>query len=460
MRLLVERALDPFADGVVETDDVRAAGDALVSVGLAELELVDELAADLTLALALRQPQVRLLPAVVRPAPAPMSGATPGSRAVATGPAPVGGDSGLVVTALSFGIDGATIHFRGQSDQGPDLFDGGPGGLPHLRGGGPSAGGARSRGPSSGPRPPRRRAGEGADPAPPMRLGDRPGPRHRPAGTERLFVAADDGQEFVLNRWGRAVSAPEQDGPRRWSWSGGLNDLPATGTGFLSVRSDPTRAAPEAGLQVHAPLPTVAARPHGRTPGAWWVLERLWSATAAFARTSRPLEARTLRAGITALMALDAIDPADPLVHQAGLLAAAVTPGGVDPALDRRWASPLERRDQPARPGTDVVRPVATTIDLGDLVVRLDALAVDEQGAELVGAVDRWSWAPPRPVAISAFDDRHNWYTVNPRDAGSAGGGPVEIVWDVWPALDPAASTLRLIVTGPEREASVEVGLR
>jgi hypothetical protein len=487
LRLLVERALDPFADGAVHVEDVQAAGDALVSVGLADLGLVEELTADLALALALRQPRLGPLPELTGQGPRPFLAGLPLPRSVATGPAPIGGEPGVTVVAIVFGTDGASVYLRGDIEVGPDPSESWP--LPPARGvpptprdpghqpgagrGSPSGTmPALPRVGSTGPRPPSRRrstdSGHGspeAVPQGPARLGDRgplPAARHRPSATapvaDELILSDKDGREYRLGRQGGVAAGEGGDGPRHWTWT---ESGPAASTAWLAVRR-PGVPIPAVGLSVHRPLATVAARPHGRSPGGWWVLERLWSATAAFAHTSRPRLTRSLNAGVTALVALEAIDPAEPLVHQAGLLAAAVTPGGVDPALDRRWASPLERRNHQGGREAEAVWPVATTIDLGDLVVRLDTLVVDSRGAELLGAANRWSWAPPRPLALSAFDDRHNWYTLDPRTAGVPGpeGGPLDVVWDVWPVIDPAASSLRLIVTSERHEASVEIGLR
>ncbi|MHB8506989.1 MAG: hypothetical protein ACYDEN_14935, partial [Acidimicrobiales bacterium] len=85
---------------------------------------------------------------------------------------------------------------------------------------------------------------------------------------------------------------------------------------------------------------------------------------------------------------------------------------------------------------------------------RLDSLHARYDGVWLAGWCGPWP-APAPPVTLSAFDDRHNWYLLDPAwKLGGAAG------WRLRPELDPDARSLRIDVMGRARAASVEVALR
>jgi hypothetical protein len=486
LRLLIERALDPLADMPADPYDVRIAGDALASVGLISVGLVEGLVADLDLAVALRDPERGPLPEAVGFGPPPILAAAPQPRGVAPGPIRLGGSGATtVVTAISFGADGAGVILQGQDESG-----GPTGPLPAAQGStGPFL--TLGRAASTGPRPPGRRirgdaeSGELAPLAPGPRLSRRaagPPERQRPSwadANDPLTLVDNQGITYRLSAGGNSAQ------PEGRRWLRRLHPAPGPDVAWFDVRR---AGQTTARMVVHPSRPTVAARLHGRSPGSWWVLGRLWEAVSAFEHDEHLSPELGVSAGVEALLAVGAIDPADRLIHQGALLASGIGPGGVDPALDPRWASPLQRRH--ALLGADAVWPVAATVDLGDRTVRLDALAVSEHGTELYGACSRWSWTAPRPLVISAFDDRHNCYAVTSRravvdstaitsiaavrsstavtsstaatnsTAVTSSTAAVEVTWRVWPAIDPAATSLRIDVTSPEREASVEVALR
>jgi hypothetical protein len=130
--------------------------------------------------------------------------------------------------------------------------------------------------------------------------------------------------------------------------------------------------------------------------------------------------------------------------------------------LDPSLGSALAGRDRQA--GTRVATlPVATAIDLGSRAARLDVATLSETGLRLSGWFAPWStdgtdggldgtsgWH------LTGFDDRHNQYvaTVEQHNRVPAGA---DVVWRLWPALDPAARSLRLRVADLSLEASVEL---
>ncbi len=464
LRRLLERAIDPLDPEPAETDALRIAGDALVAVGAVGAALADDLHHDLMLALVLREEVHHLLPGpsgAMRRSVNDKTMARPAARAVAIGPARFGSGAGaLTVDVVTFGTDGATVHLSLEGERTFPLGSAGP--FPTL----PRSGGAMIRPPN---RP--RRAGPGGpggselpattNPMPtfgartsPLRRVTRPGggPSRRrsvaDAGLEdRLEISDDRGSPYHLG--------PRSDprggyGPMRCR----LEPAPPGDLAWIEVRhgrSEPTR------LPVTAPRPIVTAGRHGRRPGSWWVLGRLCHAVTRFDEGNEAGDA--VSPGVRALVAVGAIAPTDPLVHQVELLEAARGAAEIDPALDARWRSPLERRHE--TPAIDGMWAIATAVDLGDTAARLDVLRADDAGVEILGACGPWSDGPGGGIVMSAFDDRHNWYTATTARRGDGGSDDVSAVtWHLWPAVDPEAASLRLHLTGPDTEASVEVRLR
>jgi hypothetical protein len=431
LRLMVETALDPYRAGPDPVTEVEGAAGALAAVGVADPELTAELLAGLRLALAIRRGPPWPLPSLAPP-PHPGAGPPPASpRAVAVGPArfqlPTGA---IVVEAVTLGSDGGTVVASVTDEQG------GRGGRPGR--------------PAPVWGPPRRPAGRRGRPTPPA-VGP-PAPPHpagglphhaapaphpsRASGDERLD------QLRLMDAAGRTSSlgpgARVPVGPGLWRTArparGPLEafspwvDLVLAGRGVVRLPIQPAR-------------PPLAGREHRRSPGAAWV-------AAAVGRAATGLPAAPVTAGVRALLAVGALDPGDPLARQAAIVAGKVLGEGLDP----RWRSAVERRDAPA-----VVQgswPVGAFVDLGSERTRLDSLHAGGDGAWLAGWCGPWS-APAPPVSLSAFDDRHNWYLLDPAWRLDATAG-----WRLRPELDPEARSLRVDVMGREREASVEIALR
>ncbi|HLH47482.1 MAG TPA: hypothetical protein VKV25_09995, partial [Acidimicrobiales bacterium] len=232
------------------------------------------------------------------------------------------------------------------------------------------------------------------------------------------------------------------DGPPHWRASYRLEPVPPAGTGWLDIGSGRR-------LALHPPRAPLRGRPHRRAPGATWLL-------GALARhVLEPGAGPALTPGVRALLDVGALDPADPLVHQAQL--ADLAGAEADPGLEPRWRNPIERRDAPAEAAG--CWPVAALVELAGAAIRLDCLHADRTGTLLHGAC-----RPRRPwpeagwrVVLTAFDDRHNWYALLAvgRDADALG-----VTWRLAPELDPEARSLRVDAVSADEEAAVEVRLR
>lgn len=458
LRRLVERAVDPQDPERPGLAELRVAAEALVAAGQATAALSGELLADAHLALVIRgeapatrgnEPwgETRWPPAGVG-APAP--------RAVAPGPVRFEtADGDVTVTLVTFGPDGADIRLWGSPAQpeerpapppGPSVAARrSPAGAPGSRGtSGPRRTTPRSPAPAPGPSPAARRHRLFASL-----------PARWDGGSKARVVKALGDLRVSDPEDGVARSVPVGAAPffgERWMLTAPLDPPPALGVPWVDVSLGDGQAR----LPVTGPGPTVDGRRHRRSPGSVWVLGRLLARAA-----ERPDESFGLIVpAVHALVAVGQLDPADPLVHQAGLLDGRIPTGPGDPALDPRWKSPMMRAAEPVV--TEGVWPLATAVNLGAHVVRLDALVADRNGTVLHGAcATTGSWPSATPLVLSAFDDRHNWYTLTPTwsSSGSASKG-TGVDWQLQPGIDPAATGLRLDLTSVEEEAAVEVRLR
>jgi hypothetical protein len=466
LRLLVERILATGAHDGDGPTRVRSAGAALGAVGAVDADVVEELCDDLDLALALRQPSpdARRLaargprrPAVADAATGGMpragdgTGVTAGLRAVATGPNRFETPEGvLVVESVSFGPDGATIVET--LDTGHDDADPNPSRrrrrIPnwpfatdplrseaarrtrHQRGRG-ETGDHRSWGP--GPRT--------TAPGVP--------PRQRPvgAGREQLRITDHHGNEYRRSPEGAG------SGTDGWRWVSELRPIPDPATPWLEIT---VGAAPPSRLAVTPAAGVTIGRPHGRLAAASWLLGALQDTVASALRRGVAPATAAVVDGVDALLALGWILPSEPLLRQLSLLTA--YPEGAD-ELDPAIGSLLTGRD---RPTTDRVTtlPLALLVDLGDRIARLDTATLDGGRLRLAGWFSPWPAGPGPQAAsgwrITGFDDRHNHYVATVGDPlGTVTGAAV--LWQLWPALDPGARSLRLRVAGPTREASVEI---
>lgn len=198
-------------------------------------------------------------------------------------------------------------------------------------------------------------------------------------------------------------------------------------------------------LGLLGPRAPLAGQEHRRRPAAVWV-------AGALDRVAAGVAPGPVGPGVRALVAVGALDPADPLAHQATLLDD-LAPAGDTGAIDRRWRSAVERRGAAPVARGDWV--LGAFLDLGTEAVRLDSVHAGADGLWVVG-----SCGPPPdgrpPVVLSAYDDLLDAYTL----VGPYRPLPAAAAWRLAPELDPRARSLRIDVTGSEREASVELSLR
>lgn len=435
LRLLLEAAVDPHRAPADPEAELAVAGDALAAAGLVDPALARRLLAELRLALALRRdpPPWPLPPGRAPAAEARPVGGTPeGPRAVALGPLAVPTATGaLGVLAVSVGADGATLHATFDADGG---MGEGAGRRPAALARGPQARRARAAGPA-GTRAP-------AAPAPPGTTRQVTPGRDTPGGALRaLELTGDGGPPAWVGPVGRAATAAGG-----WRLACPVDGLePATAA--VAVRLG---GRPVGRLATVAARPALAGREHRRRPAAVWV-------AGALGRVASGAGTGPVGAGVRALIAAGALDPGDPLAHQAALLDE-LGPGGDASGLDARWRSALERRHAPAE--VTGAWAVGAFVDLGTERVRFDAVHAGPGGLWLLGACGPVAGGRgadgPAPVGVAAYDDRLNGYVLAGPLAPAAGAA----VWRLVPELDPAASSLRIEVTGSTREASVEVTLR
>jgi hypothetical protein len=453
LRLLVEQILAAGRRDAEGPAAVDHAGAALAAVGAVDRAVVARLRYELAVALELRRPapDAATLAAVPAPPDDSPEGATVAAspRAVAIGPNRFDTPEGaLVVESVTFGADGATIIESletGTWEPDPD---------PRRRGrrGGPgptSFGDPMRPVPSRRPRWRQETLGEHRLAGPgPRTHGPGIPPRSRPGGPgrEQLRITDDTGHQYQRG------PSTTGDGPAGWRWVSTLRPAPGPQTAWFDVALGDSSFR----LTVSPPGGVARGRPQRRSPGAAWLLGALQDAVAQALRAGSIPRTDHIAAGLEALLALGWLAPFDAVVQQLPLLSG-YPDGSAD--LDPSLGSALAGRDR--RAGTRVATlPVATTIDLGSRCARLDLATLSETGLRLSGWFGPWSshggldgtsgWH------LTGFDDRHNQYvaTVEQHNRGPAGA---DVVWRLWPALDPMARSLRLRVAGPGLEASVEL---
>ena len=460
LRLLVEHILVNGGRAEEGPATVEQAGAALAAVGAVDAGTVTQLRDDLSLGLALRRPSPdpARLAAVLTPRPPPAAAETAAvtPRAVAAGPNRFETPEGvLVVESVSFGTDGATVVETLETDHG--LADQGPADQGPRR---------RSRRgatwPVTFPDPVRSlpsprhrwRAETGIGEHRPSGSGPRtssPGvpPRARPVapGREQLRITDDRGQEYV--RSATTVGA----GPVGWRWVSTLQPVPGPTTTRIQVALG--ESAPY-WLAVNPGGGVARGRPHGRGAGVAWLLGALQHVVAQSLRDRTPPRTGAVAEGVQALLALGWLRPSEPLLRQLALLA--TYPDGAA-ELDPGLGSPLAGRER--RPGDRLaVLALAYAVDLDVRTARLDVATLDGDGFRLTGCFSPWSTERGSDQTsgwhITGFDDHHNYYvaTVEQHQPAAAGS---DVVWRLWPPLDPSARSLRLRVAGPTLEASVEV---
>lgn len=443
LRRLLEDCLDPARAPRDPERELEVAGEALAAVGLVDPALTVELLGLLRLARALRgEPGPWPLPSLPSgPVPAPSPAERPtGARAVAIGPVELAEPAGtLRVVAVALGPDGCTLHAAFD----PDPAD--------------AARALRRPGTLRGP------ATRRASPGPPVSSRSPAGPQ--PPGTERRPGAAGDSPAATLRRL-RLVAGPGEPvavgptgrapaGPGAWRLAGA-----AVGGSFdADPAADPADPADPGGpgvrilagggrvadLRLVAPRAPLAGQEHRRRPAAVWV-------AGALDRVAAGVEAGPVGPALRALVAVGALDPTDPLPHQAALLDDLAQSGDAG-ALDRRWSSALERRGAPPVVRGDWV--LGAFVDLGAEAVRLDSVHAGADGLWVVGSCGPDLVGTP-PVVLSVYDDLLHAYTL----VGPQRPLPDAAAWRLAPELDGRARSLRIDVTGSEREASVELSLR
>jgi hypothetical protein len=456
LRLLVEQILAAGGRHVEGPATVDHAGAALAAVGAVDRAVVARLRHDLGLALELRRPAPDAGTLAEVPAPPEDSPegerAVPSPRAVAVGPNRFDTPEGvLVVESVTFGADGATIIETletGAWEPDPDPRRRGRRGGP-----GPTTFGDPMRPVSSRRQRGRHEtAGEHRFAGPgPRTNGPGVPPRTRPGGPgrEQLRITDDRG-----HRYQRGPSTTG-GGPTGWRWVSDLRPAPGPETAWLDIALGDRVFR----LGVSPPGGVARGRAQRRSPGASWLLGALQDAVAQALQAESIPRTDHIADGLDALLALGWLAPFDAVVQQLPLLSAYPdNSADLDPSL----GSALAGRDRQA--GTRVATlPVATAIDLGSRAARLDVATLSETGLRLSGWFAPWStdgtdggldgtsgWH------LTGFDDRHNQYvaTVEQHNRVPAGA---DVVWRLWPALDPAARSLRLRVADLSLEASVEL---
>ena len=449
LRRLLEDALDPARAARDPVRELEAAGEALAAVGLVDASLTVQLLDLLRLARAVRsEPTPWPLPRLgSTPAPqAPPSEAPAGPRAVAVGPVDLAHPGGsLRVVGVSVGDDGTTLHAALDTD--------------------PSAGDRSARRPGAlrGPTTRRSRPGPPASsrtpvaPQPPGSERHAAAARNPPATTLRgLRLGAGGTDPLEIGTAGQAPS-----GPGSWRLAGrapgpgptvGAGRAPGPGPTVGADRADTDRTVTiMAGgrvlsqLALSAPRPPLSGRAHRRSPAAVWV-------AGALDRVAAGVAPGPVGPAVRALVAVGALDATDSFAHQAALLDE-LTPTDDNGALDRRWRSALERRG-----AAPVVRgdwALAAFVDLGIEAVRLDSAHAGSDGLWVLGACGASREARPALV-MSAYDDLLDAYSF----VGPYRPLPDTAAWRLAPELDPRAQSLRIDITGSEREASVELSLR
>lgn len=440
LRLLVEDALDPARAARDPERELEAAGEALVAVGLVGASLPADLLGLLRLARALRtDPTPWPLPRPASPPaphqPRPEAPAAP--RAVGIGPVDLAQPGGsLRVVSVAVGADGATIHAAFDAD--PTSGD------RSAHRPGPLRGPATRR---SRPGPPASSRAPGAPQAPGSHRRHAAEPDSPAAALRGLRIGAGDAEPVGIGPAGRVPTAPgswrlagRAAGPLGVSTSAA--DRAGDDRGGVEILAGGRRVAR---LGLSAARPPLSGRDHRRSPAALWV-------AGALDRVAAGVSPGPVGPGVRALLSVGALEATGSLAHQAALLDDLV-PGGDPDALDRRWRSQVERRAAAPVVRGDWV--LGAFVDLGAETVRLDSAHAGPDGLWVLGACGPSPEGRP-PVTLSAYDDLLDAYSL----VGPYRSLPDAAAWRLAPELDSRARSLRIDVTGSEREASVELSLR
>jgi len=436
LRRLLEDALDPARRATDPLRELEVAGEALAALGIVDASLTAGLLDLLRLACALRSdPNPWPLPPLASAAPPPplRCEAPAGPRAVALGPVELAHPGGsLRVIGVSVGDDGTTFHGAVEPDPpGADRSAQRPG---LLRG--PAT--RRSRpGPPVSSRTP-------GSPQPPGSRRHTAETRSSPGATLRgLSLGVGNAGEVGVDATGAAPS-----GPGSWRLAGRVaGPVPGGGADQAGDDGSVTLLAggrPLAQLALSAPRPPLSGRTHRRSPAALWV-------AGALDRVAAGVAPGPLGPAVRALVAAGALEATDPVAHQAALLDE--PDPGDNAALDRRWRSAAARRGAAPLLRGDWV--IGAFVDLGVEAVRLDSAHAGSDGLWVLGACGPSREGRPALV-LSAYDDLLDAYSF----VGPYRPLPDAAAWRLAPELDPRARSLRIDVTGSEREASVELSLR
>jgi hypothetical protein len=190
---------------------------------------------------------------------------------------------------------------------------------------------------------------------------------------------------------------------------------------------------------------------------------------------SRDHNTRNARASLLATTAqarqADMLEPASDLPDQVARLCAALTGQSSADGLPAPWAGMLTAADQPDGPRHHLDIGV-TLPPVAGVTIRLDALICAPGSRRLhLRSVGRWpvevrrdgngnlkdKW---RSMEISADDDRGNSYVSSFGGHSYMPGGIIEhSSVTFWPRLDPLARRLRLTVTGPADQVTIDLEL-
>jgi hypothetical protein len=176
-------------------------------------------------------------------------------------------------------------------------------------------------------------------------------------------------------------------------------------------------------------------------------------------------EAR-LDTAVDALVATGALRRDDPIVVELERVAEALATGRVTPGLPPPWDALLHRVSKDDGPVGEMA--IGAAIDsLDGYAIRFDALRSDAYSFAIDLAVspsDALLWGFPRfglegrPITWWAMDDRDNVYLATTGN-GSGSGDVAEGEINSLSPLDPTATVLRLLPTGPDHRAVVTVPL-
>jgi hypothetical protein len=298
--------------------------------------------------------------------------------------------------------------------------------------------------------------------------GRRPGRPPAPAPLRALVATDEHGAQYQAGH----STQPDYG---RWSVAFELTPVPPPGTRWLDITGpairDPIRVelarTPGPGLARRGGLPghlSPAERPLDA------LAERLLATVAHGYDPGRaPLSG--LADVVGALQAVAGLTAGSPALSRLAALAGRL---GIDfPAVLRplirpvelpgAWASVLDHRG--AADGPQRVAAVAGVLPEVD-GARFALAGLDSGANSATLRVLAWGWqpSPRRDLGGDRFswwarDDRGRWHLAREHGA-HYGGGQVDLLVELGPALDPDARALEIIVRGPSGQAAVTVPLR